>query len=359
MKKIFKTLFVLMAFFLILSPVQAKNVDHFYGKLAGDFTLDDDVNGSAAIAGSDVTIKSNITGIGFEAGNKVQFSGNSEYLTTAGNSIEINGIVSRDAIIAGNLISIKKDAEIGRDVVIAGSDVEINGDIERNVSIYASTVSFKGATIKGNVKLYASSVSVDKDTVISGKLSYPSDAETKINKQAKIGNIVKTDPIQDEKSNSFTNEFILQLKSFLSLVLIFALLSLFMPNKFKEIEEKYNKLDFNNGVETFTKGLVFLIVVPLAIVVLFAITIGIPLALILGALYLIILYLSNVFAAYLLGYKLWQNFFNKDVNILIIGILGLAILFILSLIPGIKVLVSVFALLIGIGIIYDIFISRK
>ena len=75
-------------------------------------------------------------------------------------------------------------------------------------------------------------------------------------------------------------------------------------------------------------------------------------------LYFIIMYLSNVFAGYLLGYKLWQRFFNNDINMLVVGIFGLAILFVLNLIPGINFIVSLLSLIIGIGIIYDVIIKK-
>ena len=90
--------------------------------------------------------------------------------------------------------------------------------------------------------------------------------------------------------------------SFMSLILIFAVLSLAASKIFTRVQKEYDKFDFNKGLETFTKGLMFLIIVPFIIVILFLMSIGIPLSLILLALYFIIMYLSTIFTGYLLGY---------------------------------------------------------
>ena len=74
--------------------------------------------------------------------------------------------------------------------------------------------------------------------------------------------------------------------------------------------------------------------------------------------YFIIIYLSNLFTGYLIGYKIWQKFFDKDINMLVVGIFGFAILFILNLIPGINFIVSILTMIIGIGIIYDVILKK-
>ena len=240
---------------------------------------------------------------------------------------------------------------------LAGADIELNGKIGRNISIYASSVSLKGSTIEGNVKISANTVNIDKDTIINGDLYYPSDAEVNIDKISVKGEIIKTDAI-NENDDSFVTLMMGKFWSFMSLILIFAVISLAASKIFTNIQDEYSKFDFNKGLETFTKGLLFVILVPIIIFILLLMSIGIPLALILLAFYFIIMYLSVIFTGYLIGYKLWQRFFNNDINMLVVGIFGLAILFVLNLIPGINFIVSLLSLIIGIGIIYDVIIKK-
>ena len=69
--------------------------------------------------------------------------------------------------------------------------------------------------------------------------------------------------------------------------------------------------------------------------------------------YGVAIYLSTIFTAYLLGYKIWQKVFNKDMNMLLIGLIGLFVLLILNLIPGINYLVAIITIVIGLGLIFD------
>ena len=357
MKKILKLFICFILLFMFSFNVQAKTINHFHGVMDENAEMNDNVKGSTLVAGSNASMDGESEGVSFMAANKVVFEGNSEYGVFAGNSIEVSGIVNKDTFIAGNIIKIKDKANLKRDVVIAGADIELNGKVGRNISIYASSVSLKGSTIEGNVKISANTVNIDKDTIINGDLYYPSDAEVNIDKKSVKGEIIKTDAI-NENDDSFVTLMMGKFWSFMSLILIFAVISLAASKIFTNIQDEYSKFDFNKGLETFTKGLLFVILVPIIIFILLLMSIGIPLALILLAFYFIIMYLSVIFTGYLIGYKLWQRFFNNDINMLVVGIFGLAILFVLNLIPGINFIVSLLSLIIGIGIIYDVIIKK-
>ena len=357
MKRAFKFLVFLIVSFTMVGTVQAKTVNGFYGKIDDDVKMEDQVNGSAFLAGSKTEMTGQADGISFMAGDTVNFKGTSEFIGLAGNRVDINGVVYKDSFIAGNIVNIDAEADLQRDVVVAGSEVEINGNIGRNITIYASKVTFKGSVIQGNVNIYASSISADEETQINGNLSYPEDAEVSIADGVVGGKTTKTE-VAEDNSNGFITMVMSKFWSFMALMLVFAVLSFVAPKLFTRMQKEYDKFDFNKGLEVFTKGLVFLILVPVIIFILFLMSIGIPLALILLALYFIIMYLSTVFTGYLIGYKLWQKFFNKDINMLVVGIFGLAILFVLNLIPGISMIVSMLTVFIGVGIIYDVILKK-
>lgn len=342
---------------MMIGTVQAKTVNGFYSKIDDDVRLEDDVDGSTFLAGSKVEMTSQANGSSFMAGDNINFEGTSEFSAIAGNTININATIYKDSFIAGNIIKVNTKANLQRDVVIAGSEVEVSGNIGRNITIYASKVVFKNSVIQGNAKIYASSISANEGTQINGNLSYPDDATVDI-----AGNVVSGKTVKMQTTENNNNEFVTAIMgkfwSFMALMLVFAVLSLAAPKLFTRMQQEYDKFDFNDGLEIFTKGLVFLILVPVIIFVLLLMSIGIPLALILLALYFIIMYLSTIFTGYLIGYKLWQKFFNKDMNMLVVGIFGLAILFVLNLIPGINFIVSMLTILIGMGIIYDVVLRK-
>ena len=346
-----KFLSVLIVFLFMTSNVSAMEVPHFYSESGENVTLKDDVDGSLALAGNILKNDKNVNGIAFMAGNDLEFTGKSEYLALAGNTIKIAGDVSKDAFIAGNSVNIS--GNLNRDVIVFASSVIVSGNIDRNVSIYASSVALDGANINGSVKIVASSLTVTKNSNI-GNISYPSDADVNIESGAHVGVQTKTDAIKASTPN-LGDMLIIKLFSFGSIILTFALLSLVLGRVFESIQKNYEKMDFNKGIELFTKGLVFLILIPIISLLLFMIGFGFASGLLLIALYVIFIYLSKIFAGYLLGYKIWQKYGKKDINVLLIGILGLFIIAILNLIPGVSMLVSIFTLFIGLGIICDLF----
>lgn len=352
MKKCSKFLLVLLLF-LICPTAQAKEVEHFTTKVDTDVVMEDVYNSSVAVAGQTVSLDGIIKGVALGGGNKVTLNGETDYALLVGNSIRVDGKVNNDIMIGGNLITVSDKAEFKRDAIIVGADVEISGTFGRNVSIYSSKVTLKNAKINGNVKFYGKSITVEKGTVIKGNLSYPEDSTYKADKGATIGKTIKTEAIQTQDDENYFATVSAKIWSFLCFALIFAAISLFFPGVFTKINTKFEKMEFGEVVEVFTKGLVVMILVPVVAVLLCCTMIGIPLGIILVLLYGIAMYLTTIFVAYLLGYKIWQKVFNKDTNMLFLGLIGLFILLILGLIPGVRTLVSIVTTLIGLGLIFD------
>ncbi|MBR2707868.1 MAG: hypothetical protein IKE90_00345 [Bacilli bacterium] len=355
MKK-FRFLVLFALLFSFSFSAQAKSINRFYAEADETISLKDDVDGSSFLAGGSIDSSSNINGANFIAGNNIDFSGSSEYAIIAGNSIDVSGNVLRDTVIAGNIINIRNEANLERDAIIVGSDIQIMGNISRNVTIFSRKVSLKGAKIHGNVRVQAEEIDVDSDTVIDGKFSYPKDARANISSH--ITNIEKTSPIQtnDDDLISFLMS---RVWSFMSIVFIFALLTIIRPKVFEDVQNNFSELDFNKGVSTFTKGLSFLIIVPVISLMLLMLPFGIPLSLIILALYFITIYISTLFSGYLFGYKLWQKFLNSDINLLLVGMLGYSLLFLLELIPVVGSLIKLLFTLFGIGIIIKLFMEKE
>lgn len=352
-----KKLTVLLVTTLLFIPItKAKTIDHSYASVGSDIELKDDVNGTSAIAGDNISSYGNISGANFMAGNNIDAEGTSDYLAVAGNVINIKGTIKYDGFIAGNIINLKNPT-IERDLIIAGSDVEVSGNIGRNLTIYAGKVTIKQSNVKGNVRIIAEDIKLEETTKIEGSLSYPKEA--KVKNIANIKNIIETNEIFNKDKETFLDIILNKIWSVLSMILIFSLLTLFIPTLFEKIDKKYETLSFNKVIETFSKGLVFLIIVPALSIFLLVFPFSIALSLIMAALYIIIIYLSKIFTAYLIGYKLWQKYIPNDYVPLISGLIGFTILFILDCIPIINTIVLMISMILGIGIIIDLYKKEK
>ena len=352
MKK-FKLLLFALLLFALCPTVIAKEINHFTSKADNDVTISDVYNSSVAVAGDSVSVDGVIHGFTAMAGNKVTLNGETDYGFIAGNSITLNGLINNDVFVAGNLINSSKDAVFKRDAVIGGADIELNGNFGRNLSLYGTKVTLKNVQVSGNVKIYAESITVEKGTVVTGTLYYPEDSKYKASDEAIIGATEKTSAIKVQDDENYFATVSAKVWSFLGLALIFAAISLFFPNMFNNINEKYAEFEISEAVEVFTKGLVVIILVPVIAIMLMFTMIGIPLGILLFLVYGISIYLTTIFTGYLIGYKIWQKVFDKDAHILFFGLIGLFILLILQLIPGVRILATIISVLVGLGLIFD------
>lgn len=83
-------------------------------------------------------------------------------------------------------------------------------------------------------------------------------------------------------------------------------------------------------VKSLLWGLVFLIITPIASVILMITVIGLPLAFIILGLWVMMLYVATIIAAWIVGSYLYEKFLSKykwsNISILALGIVGFCIL---------------------------------
>lgn len=346
MKKVIVTL---ICMFLFIVPASASEINHFYAESDDAVALRDTVNASAALAGTKISADGKVNGVLFGAGNDVTLSGEVDYGVVAGNNVDVTGTVLKDAAIAGNVVEFN-GSNLQRDTLIAASKTNLSGKFGRNITVASEIVDVNDVTIGGNLKLYAENIEIGDNVKIAGTLTYPENAKVKISDGAVIGKVEKSAAIDNEAT--WVEIMTEKVFSILSLVLIFVVISLLLPKLFEKIDKKYEKFGFDKGIEVFTKGLLFIVAIPVISILLLTIVIGMPLAFILIALYVIAIYLSKIFAAYLIGSKIADKWM-KDTSVLVKGLIGLAIIFVISIIPYFGSLLTIIIVLVGLGVLID------
>lgn len=301
-------------------------------------------NGTILLAGNMVTYDGSNDGIAMLAGNNVKSKGYSDYALLAGNSIDVTAaVIEKDLFIAGNIINV--DATIYRDAVIVGSNIKISGHIERNLTIYGSNVTLENVNVSGNVKIMADTVVIKDDVIINGKLTYGV-SNISISGDATIG--LK----EQVEVNTYKFTFLDTLKgraiSYASLLFVFVILALLIPSSLKNAGDE--ELSFTQIVTYIGYALVFLILVPISALILMMLTIGFPVAIMMLAIYFAAIYLSYAYMGYYVGKKIWLSK-NKDENVLLEGLIGITILYLISLIPTVGPIITFIAYLCGLGII--------
>ena len=300
------------------------------------------------VAGNNITDKANVDGISFVAGNDITAEGNSTYGAYAGNNINIKENILKDLFVVGNKIVITDDAVIGRDAFILGSDVTIMTNIARDLRVGANNVNISGVTINGDVYLLAENIVLDESTVIVGTLSYPKDAKISGLDVANVGNVVTTEKVDVNVKKTVTTSIKDIILNICAGIIVMLLLFYIRP-KFKEKLDKVN-LKFDAILKLVCIGFLILILIPMIFLVTVFTNVLTPLALILGSIYGISLYLGTLLSAYVIGNLLTSKALKVDNKYLALTI-GIILVRVVKLIPYVGGFIGVICLLYGMGLI--------
>jgi len=317
-------------------------------ELAGHFHKD------VYVWGNSVIISGIVEGDVVAAGSYVRVSGEVKgNIRAVGSNIELDAKVGKNATVAGGLVFVRESAEIGWDLLVAGGVVNVYGPVNGMIQAAAGNLEINSLVGQGvNAKIDSDGQFILKPKAeIKGNVYYTWDEEVKID-QAKVeGEIKRSEPAYtaagpDVKSLLKRGYWGYKLYSFAALLLIGLLLVAF-TGKFSEkvAARSIDKFGLSLGM-----GFLFLVLVPIAFIVLLITLIGIPLAFILLALYFILLYIAKVYASLMVGTLLLGKLLKKKkVDKYLAFLVGLIVLSVIGLIPFFGGLIWFVLSLAGIG----------
>lgn len=268
------------------------------------------------VAGGTVNISGPVHGDVIVGGGNVKIDGNVDGNVRAlGGTIEINGKVGKNVTVAGGNITLSNDSEVGWDAIIGGGNVLLKGKINGDVNIWAGTLTL-GGEIGGNVATHIANdgrLGILPNTKINGSLSYWSVSEVKVPESAAIGGGVKYNSTFDKAEQKSKQRF--WAFGFGILISIFSalIIGLIIVSLFKEQVLKINKKMTEHPLSSFAWGFIYLIIIPIISFIFLIFIVTIPLAVLMMVFYGLALYLTNIFAAILLGSWIFK-FFKKPEN---------------------------------------------
>lgn len=346
----------ILVLFLLLVPFSVNALETKEGfelKVEDEVKTENDINGSSISAGNTVLSTNTVNGINLLFGNSVDYQGDSEYLLLVGNVGEVKGNIRNDGFIFGNLITFKEDFTADRDLFIFATELELNGTISRDVTIFASNVKLDNVQILGNININATNLEIGDNTIIAGTLSHNEDCENIISQNAQIKEIKTTDKLIKEAS--VKDLIYSHVVDYAGMMLIFVVLAFVFPKLFRKIEETNKEINLAKFFSLFGFGALILIAAPMLVITLITTVIGSSLAILILGVYIILICLTNIFFGYLIGYLIWTKLIKKENNILLIGLIGITLITLLALIPGLGDIITLLSLMIGLGIVFNMF----
>ena len=346
------------------TTMNAENLDHLAagetidgpGFFAGNVVkVDGNVEGTTFVSGQDVRINGNINGDLFVAAQTISINGTvTGNIYGAGQALTFDGQSESDVFFAGQNISIGQDASVGRDLFAAGATILQEGIVQRNLFGGGAEIVLSGQ-IGGDANLQTDSLKLQDGANVAGDLNYKGENEADIGTGATIAGdtdweFAETMDVDREVAVKETRtpirRFFWFLWSLASALLIWFLIRIWRPAFWQNTTRPL----VEQPLKTLGVGLLTLLVVPPMIVLAMITVIGIPFAVILGAVYPIALYLSRIIVAVFIGQWLAKRFkwpeLHKGVWLVL---LGLIILGALRMPPYIGFLSSLLIVMAGLG----------
>lgn len=248
--------------------------------------------------------------------------------------------------------------KVKEELLVAGANVNLSGIFNDEVKAFGANVVLAG-TFDKDVQVAAARVILAPTAVVKGDLDYTAAVLDRQPGSRVLGKLErKTEAFETEKVEHWREKgrkvglaagIIFWVVSTAGLILVGVLVKAL----FSSTSERAVSLISDSPWASLGVGLVFLVVVPVALIIAMITVVGIPAAIIAGLLYMVFVYVSRVFIGVWIGRKVMGVFKRGQVSSFFWPlIMGIVILGLIGLIPFLGWLFRVFCLLMGLGALW-------
>lgn len=332
----------------VLRPGQVIQGDYF--AVGPHVEISGIVNGDVYVAGGDVLVDGTVNGDVMVAGGKVMLSGTvSQDARIVGGQVTITGIIGRNATVAGADVQMTQTAKVQENLLVAAGNVQLAGHIGRDARIGAARVTLS-SEIERDLAVAAESVRLTSKAIVGGKLRYWSETAPSIDEEATVHGAILRRPLpegwslENARRGIFGMWIMAAVASFLSTLI----LGLVLLRVYPLFTLKVTAAIRERPGASFGWGAAALVVIPLVAVSFLVTLFALPIGVILLALYGPMVYLARVYAMTCVG----QFLFRRSSDSSSLGwpfVAGLVLYSMLSLIPVVGGLVTLLAILFGLG----------
>lgn len=326
---------------------QSEQIRHTVFASGRNINIDSEVFGDVFCAGQTVTVSGTVHGDVICAGQTVHINGIvTGDIRLAGQTVTVGATVSGNATIAGQSFTLESAGSIAGDVTVGSTDASFNGSVGRDIAagseslVISSTV---GRDVGGSVD----NLRLSSDARIDGNVNFISKNEAhKADGAVVAGKVTRNEPEKPSSSKRgtmfgfslgwFLYWFVAMLLAAMAIVLLF-------PRMLQVVTDKAMPRPW----KVLLIGLLANISLPF-VVIFFAMTlIGIPLALLVGLLWLVVLLLSGPLFGYYLGRLIMRNSRQP----LLIMLIGASVLAAAYFIPVLGFIAWLAAMWVGAGML--------
>lgn len=328
----------------LVTVAKGQTVDSMLFATGKTIVIDGTINGDLFCAGQSVSISGTINGDVFCAAQTLRITGVVDgSVRAAGQTVTYNADATGSVSLAGQVVTLEDNAIVGRDLLVGANSMSLQGTIIRDASIGAETATINGEIGRNLGGKYAS-LTLGPSADVKGSIDYTSSSDLTKTAGASInGSVNRRNPPKDQNSNPMGSFNVLGL--FIYMFVALMIVSLTMVLLFPKLFTSTNSQIAASKSRVVAIGLTMLFVAPVVLFLIGLSIVGIPLAGLALAAWLMSLMLSGPVAAYFVGSKVIRGSHSP----FIVMLTGSAIVLALYVIPGINILVGFFVGVVGSG----------
>lgn len=282
-----------------------------------NIALDQNVQGDALLAGMNVRVTGETSGSVMAAGSYVDVLGKVGHAVRAlGSRVNVDAEVRGDALLGGGMVYVPQGAVIHGDLLVGAGTAVIDGTVLGNVKVAGGQIAING-DIRGSVDATVDDLTIGDNAKIGGKLKYAAPKMARIASTSTIAGGLDYTFMQKPEVKNRENKptagqragiILLAFITGLVLWLVASFVGLWM---FKERITAMSNLMINEFAKHLGWGFVWLVVLPVACLVLFMTVIGATVGVFAVLVYLLTILIAKVVTGMALG--LWlMRWFSKD-----------------------------------------------
>ena len=249
---------------------QEKNVYVF----GNEVKTESDTKGDLVVFSQNANIRNKVENSIIAAGSSINVSGeigNSARIFSA--KADIDGPIGGDLIVFGGTVNVRDKATISGDIIAYGGTISFDGKTSGKAKLNGGSVNVNGQ-IDGNLEIRSDSISIGDKAVVGGKMKYWSSKDAKVAREAQIKGGLEKNETKVAKTGFLAlgeaagwSSFLLSIAGVFILALI---ICYFRPKFVETATESANKA----APTALWKGVVALIVAPVAIIFLLITMVG-------------------------------------------------------------------------------------
>ncbi len=320
---------------------------------------DEVIDGSAYIAGSTITVDGTIKGDLYCAGQTVTITGTVDGdIICAGQNIDVSGHSGGSMRLAGQTVRMRGESggslsvfaqafetenstKVAKDLNGAAGTIQLSGSYGRDIAMSGQNMTITGVVAR-DVAGDFETLKIDSGAQVLGNVSYTSATDGVI--AGKVAGKVSRTPV-DQQNRAQSNPvvgwivmaFVAVLGGLLAIIMIVAI----MPKRVGEMAALARRKP--GRVVLWGLGLAF--VMPPLLLFLLVSGVGIALAIVLGAMWLLLALTASAFVAYFVGGELFKKVQSAPLRTLLGGVIVL----IAYVIPFVNVLAYAVVSIFGTG----------